>query len=115
MLKETVHDLLPRIDLPEALLEIHAHTQFADEFTHISERNARVDNLATSICAVLMADACNIGLEPIIRPDVPALTRNRLSWVRQNYIRIETLTRANTRLVNAQAKIPLAKLWGGGA
>jgi TnpA family transposase len=34
--------------------------------------------------------------------------------VQQNYIRDETLTRANARLVAAQAEIPLARLWGGG-
>ena len=40
-------------------------TGFADAFTHISERNARVEDLAISICAVLIAEACNIALEPL--------------------------------------------------
>ena len=35
----------------------------------------------------------------------------RLAWVRQNYIRAETLIRANARLVNAQADIPMAQIW----
>ena len=70
--------LLPRVDLPEALLEVHARTGFANEFTHLSEGNARVEDLTTSICAVLLAEACNIGLEPLIRSDVPALTKGRL-------------------------------------
>jgi TnpA family transposase len=34
--------------------------------------------------------------------------------VRQNYIRAETLTRANAALVAAQNRIPLAHAWGGG-
>ena len=58
--------------------------------------------------------ACNIGLEPLARRGVPALTRGRLTWVQQNYIRAETLTRANARLVDAQTAIPLAQAWGGG-
>ena len=49
-----------------------------------------------------------------MRADVPALTRSRLSWVQQNYIRMDTLIRANARLVDAQGSIPLAQLWGGG-
>ena len=61
-----------------------------------------------SLCAVLLAEACNIGREPLIRPDVPALTFDRLVWVQQNYLR-ETLTRANARLVDAQPLIPLAQ------
>jgi TnpA family transposase len=37
-----------------------------------------------------------------------------LSWVAQNYVRGETLVRANARLVDYQAKIALAQTWGGG-
>jgi TnpA family transposase len=113
-LREQVNEMLPRVDLPEVLLEVQARTGFADEYTHLGEGNARVEDLSTSICAVLIAEACNIGLEPLVRPDVPALTRGRMSWVQQNYIRMDTLIRANARLVDAQARIPLAQLWGGG-
>ncbi|MHC4686967.1 MAG: Tn3 family transposase [Planctomycetota bacterium] len=113
-LRDGVADLLPRLDIPEVLLEIHAKTGFADEFTHISEANARVEDLPISICAGLLAEACNIGIDPLVRKDSPALTRGRLTWVMQNYIRAETLTRANARLVDYQAQIPLAKKWGGG-
>jgi TnpA family transposase len=113
-LKDQVDSLLPRVDLPDAILEIHALTGFADEFIHISEGRGRVEDLALSICAVLVAEACNIGLEPLVRPEIPALTAARLAWVQQNYIRAETLIRANARLVKAQAHIPLTKAWGGG-
>jgi TnpA family transposase len=113
-LREQVAARLPQVDLPEVLLEVHAWTGFADEFTHLSETNARVADLPTSVCAVLMAEACNIGLEPLIRPEHPVLTRDRLSWVLQNYIRADTLTRANARLVDYQATLPLAQEWGGG-
>ncbi len=70
--------------------------------------------MTTSLCAVLLAEACNTGLEPLIRLDTPALRRSRLSWVRQNYIRADTLVRSNATLVAAQAAIPLARAWGGG-
>ena len=113
-LRDRVAELLPRIDLPELLLEIHAHTGFADEFTPISEGKARVDDLPISVCAVLVAEACNIGLEPVIQPDHPALTRNRLGWVQQNFIRTQTLTRSNVCLVDYQTTLPLARRWGGG-
>jgi hypothetical protein len=112
--REGVAALLPRVDLPEALPEIQARPGFAVEFTHISEGAVRVTDLAVSLCAVLLAEACNIGLEPLVPPDTPALTRSRLAWVQQNYVRAETLIRANARLVDAQTKIPLAQTWGGG-
>jgi hypothetical protein len=34
-LRDQVDALLPRIDLTDAILEIHGYTGFADEFTHI--------------------------------------------------------------------------------
>jgi hypothetical protein len=41
-LKDQVDSLLPRVDLPDAILEIHALTGFADAFAHISEGGGRV-------------------------------------------------------------------------
>jgi hypothetical protein len=113
-LREQVAARLPRVDLPEVLLEVHAWTGFADEFVHLSESNARLADLHISVCAALMAEACNIGQEPLIRSDHPALTRDRLGWVLQNYIRADTLIAANARLVDYQATLPLAQAWGGG-
>jgi len=113
-LRERAATLLPRVDLPEVLLEVQAWTGFADAFTHLSEGRARAADLATSVCAVLLAEACNVGLEPLVRAEVPALTRARLAWVQQNYIRAETLVAANARLVDEQARLPLARAWGGG-
>ena len=113
-LRKKVASMLPRVDLPELILEIAARTGFTDAFTHISERTARATDLHISLCAVLMAEACNTGIEPLIRGDVPALQRDRLSWVDQNYIRDDTLTAANAMLVAAQSRLALANLWGGG-
>lgn len=113
-LRQAVSDRLPQVDLPELLLEIDARTGFSDAFTHASEADARAGELRTSVCAVLVAEACNTGLEPLLRKDVPALRRSRLSWVRQNYLREETLAMANARLVAAQNGIELARRWGGG-
>lgn len=113
-LPQQVDGLLPNVDLTELLLEIHAHTGFADEFTHVSESNARAEGLTVSVCAVLLAEACNIGLEPLIKHQVPALTRYRLSWVKQNYLRAETLVKANAKLVDYQSTLSLARKWGGG-
>lgn len=113
-LRKQVKALLPRVDLPEALLEIHAQTGFADCFTHISEGSARVADLAISVCAVLIAEACNIGLEPLVRPEVPALTRSRLSWVLQNYMRSGPFIQSSACLVKAHGHIALVQSWGGG-
>jgi TnpA family transposase len=93
---------------------VHARTGFADRFTHASEGGARAAGVATSVCAVLVAEATNTGFEPLMRLDVPALRRSRLSWVKQNYLRADTLTAANAALVAAQNEVALVRAWGGG-
>jgi TnpA family transposase len=113
-LRAAIAARLPRLDLPELILEMHARTGFADRFTHVSEGSARAEGIATTVCAVLVAEATNTGFEPLVRLDVPALRRARLSWVKQNFLRAETLTAANAALVSAQNAVPLARSWGGG-
>ena len=113
-LRAEIDARLPRLDLPELILEVNARTDFADHFTHASEGGARAADVAISVCAVLVAEATNTGFEPLVRLDVPALRRSRLSWVKQNFLRAETLTAANAALVAAQNGIKLAQSWGGG-
>ncbi|GAB2796427.1 TnpA family transposase [Hymenobacter luteus] len=105
---------LPPVELAALLLEVNAFTGFARAFTHVADGQTNAVDLPLSICAVLLAQACNIGLKAVARADVPALTLPRLSWVQQNYVRVETLTAANARLVDGQAQLRLAQAWGGG-
>jgi TnpA family transposase len=113
-LRETVTAMLPRVDLPDLLLEVHGWTGFLDEYRHAGGLAARMDDLPVSVAALLVAEACNVGLTPVTDPGSPALTRARLSHVDQNYLRADTHSAANARLVDAQASIGVARLWGGG-
>lgn len=113
-LRETVAAMLPRVDLPDLLLEVHGWTGFLDEYTHVGELGPRMEDLPVSVAALLVAEACNVGLTPVTDPNNPALTRARLSHVDQNYLRADTHSAANARLVDAQASIGIAQLWGGG-
>jgi TnpA family transposase len=114
LLSNLVARMLPRVDLPELLLEVHGWTGCLDEFTHISGAGARIEDLPLSVAALLVAEACNIGLRPVIKSGVPALTRDRLAHVDLSYVRAETIAAANARLIEAQAGIGLAASWGGG-
>ena len=113
-LQSAVAARMPKIDLPDVMLEVAARSGFAKTFTHVSERHARVEDFTTSLCGGLIAQACNIGFEPLIRTDQPALNRARLSWVSQNFIRPETIATANARVVAAQNALPIAHIWGNG-
>jgi TnpA family transposase len=113
-LRREVKSRMPRVDLPEILLEIAARSGCMDAFTHLTERSSRALDLTTSLCAVLLAEACNTGPEPFVRQDTLALRRDRLLWVDQNFVRDDTLIAANAVLVAAQNRIGLARTWGGG-
>ncbi|GHF58271.1 TnpA family transposase [Deinococcus metalli] len=105
---------LPAIELSELLLEVQAFSGFAGAFTPVTAGRTSWRDLPVSICAVLLAQACNIGLKAVARDDVPALTLARLSWVQQTHVRAEGITAANAHLVAAQDHLPLARQWGGG-
>ncbi len=114
-LRRRVEAMLPRIDLPELVLEVMSwHPQFVEAFTHTSGNEARVADLGLSVAAVLCAHAMNVGFAPVTTPGAEALTRDRLHHVDQNYVRFETMAAANVPLVEAQAEIELAQAWGGG-
>lgn len=113
-LKNKIDNLLPVINFPELLLEVNQMTGFTEDCTHISDIGSRISDISISLCAVLMADSCNIGLEPIINEDIPHLTRNRLSWVQQTCIRAETISKSNARIVDYHSTLPLALKMGTG-
>ncbi len=113
-LKASMRKRLPKVDLSDVLLEVANRTGFAQDFTHVTERQARVGGFQTSLCAVLLAEACNIGFEPITQPTLEALKRDRLSWIGRNFIRAETITAANARLVAVHNELPIVRHWGAG-
>lgn len=63
-LQSAVAARMPKIDLPDVMLEVAARSGFAKTFTHVSERHARVEDFTTSLCGGLIAQACNIGFRP---------------------------------------------------
>jgi hypothetical protein len=106
--------MMPRVDLPELLLEVHAWTGFLDAYTHLADVPARTKGLSVSVAALLVAEACNVGLTPVIKPGEPALSRARLAHVDQYYVRAENHAAASGVLIDAQAQIPIARAWGVG-
>ncbi|MCU0299747.1 MAG: Tn3 family transposase, partial [Candidatus Nanopelagicales bacterium] len=107
--------MLPRVDVADVILEVMAwQPRFVDAFTAVSGGRTRLADLHLSIAAALTAHALNIGFTPVVSSGVTALTRDRISHVDQNYLRTETYAAANAPLIDAQADIDLAQIWGGG-
>ncbi|KFF98422.1 hypothetical protein IQ62_24595 [Streptomyces scabiei] len=113
-LKNTTEAMLPRIELPDLLFEVHSWIGFLDAFGHVSERRTRMEGLLVSLVALLVSQSCSIGLTPVIDTEDKALTRSRLSHVDQNFVRADTIAATNAALITAQSRIELAQMWGGG-
>lgn len=113
-LRKRVEKMLPKIDLPDLLFEVHAWTGFLDAFVHLGDGTTRMKDLTTSVVALLVSEACNIGLTPVVNPGYEALTRARLVHVDQYYLRADTITAANAKLIEAQAAVPIVRFWGDG-
>ena len=114
-LRRRVGAMLPRVDLPEVLLEVMGWDPgFAGAFTSVSGSRSRLADLDITIAACLTAHALNIGYGPVVKKGVPALERDRVGHVGLNYLRPETYSRANAPLIDRQGSIPLAQAWGGG-
>ncbi|GAA4070043.1 hypothetical protein GCM10022214_26860 [Actinomadura miaoliensis] len=112
-LRDAVNALLPRVDLPEVLLEVFSWTGADAAFTSITGGDARLADLDVTIAALLVAHGCNVGYTPVIASAEP-LMRDRLSHVDQTYLRHATYRAANAALISAQQSIGLAQAWGGG-
>ena len=113
-LRRTTGAMLPRIDLPDLLFEVDSWTGFLDAFVHLDGGRPRMDRVKTSLVALLVAEACNIGYTPVIDADDEALTRARLVHVDQYYLRADTIAAANAALITAQSRVPIVAHWGEG-
>ena len=114
-LRKRVSAMLPRVDLPEVILEVMAWVpEFTAAFTAVSGGQTRLDDLHVSVAACLTAQALNIGYAPVAKRGVPALEPDRLAHVSRAYLSAETFSLANAPLIDAQAGIPFAQALGGG-
>lgn len=84
-LRDRCQRMMPRLDIGDLVMEVMGwYPGFVDAYTHVGGGGARLDDLPTTLAAVLTAQALNIGWTSVISAKVPALTRSRISHVYQN-------------------------------
>jgi TnpA family transposase len=114
-LRNRCHTMMPRIDIGDLILEVMSwYPQFTAAYTHVSGGGARVVDMNITLAAILTASALNVGWKPVVTAGMAALTRSRISHVYQNYVRADCHAVANACLIEGQARIATAALWGGG-
>jgi TnpA family transposase len=96
-LRKRVAGMLPRVDLPELLLEVMGRVPgFEAAFTSVAGGVSKLADFGVSVAACLTASALNIGYAPVIKAGT------------------ETFSLANAPLIEEQAKIGFARQLGGG-
>ena len=111
-LEEMLTERLPKIELPDLLIEVDGWTRFSKELVHVSGSEKRPPELAANLYALLVSQACNLGI--VRMAEISTLSLNKMLWTHTWYCREETLKKATDCLVNYQYRQPLAKIWGGG-
>ncbi|HBI2046975.1 TPA: Tn3 family transposase [Enterococcus faecalis] len=110
--KNRAKQLMPQGDLTDILLEVNQRTGLTQAFVHTNERESRMKELDISLLAVLVSEACNIGYSPISKEHIASLKTDRLTYVNHQYLRIDTLSEANNKLIQAHHELPLSSIWG---
>ncbi|WP_331739880.1 Tn3 family transposase (plasmid) [Streptomyces goshikiensis] len=62
--RQLASNMLPKVDFSELLLEVADLTGVTSAFTHIPSAGPSTEEFDLSICALLLSEACNVGLTP---------------------------------------------------
>ncbi len=105
---------LPRVQTAELLIEIDAVTHWTDHLTHAGGGHPRhdPDEHRRLLYAAVLAQASNFGITRMA--ELAGLSPDALAWTTEWYLREQTLVPANTAIVNAHHRQPLAAATGSG-
>jgi hypothetical protein len=111
-LADRIAERLPRVELPELLIEVDTWTHFPRHLVHAADMDGVRPALLPHLYASVLAHACNFGLEQMAH--LTDLAYDHLAWCTTWYLREETLKAAFAALVNYHYRLTLSQLWGSG-
>ena len=94
-----------RIKITQLLIEIDQLIHFSRHFTHLHSGDPAKDREA--LLASSLAEATNLGLTKMADA-TPGMTRTRLSWVSDWYVRDDCFTKALAEIVNYHHRLPFS-------
>jgi TnpA family transposase len=106
-----IEAMMPRVRVTELLHEVNRATGFASAFTNLRTGEQCEDDSA--LLAAILADATNLGLGRMAAAS-QGITRDKLVWTADAYIRPETCKAALAKIINAHHALPVAGTWGDG-
>ncbi len=100
--------------MTELLIEVDRESQFLAHLTHAGGATPRHPDLEhrRNLYAAILSLACNFGSTRMA--ELTGISADTIDWTIQWYLREDTLRLANTAIVNAHHRHPLAGDWGGG-
>lgn len=108
---DVIEAMMPRVRITELLHEVNRATGFASAFTNL-RTGERCDE-ENALLAAILADATNLGLGRMAAAS-HGVTRDKLVWTADAYIRPETYKAALVRIIDAHHALPIATIWGDG-
>lgn len=109
---DAIEAMMPRVRITELLHEVNRETGFASAFTNL-RTGERCDD-ESALLAAILADATNLGLGRMAAAS-HGVTRDKLVWTADAYIRPETYQAALARIIDAHHALPITAIWGDGS
>jgi TnpA family transposase len=106
-----IEAMMPQVRITELLHEVNRATGFASAFTNLRTGERCEDENA--LLAAVLADATNLGLGRMAAAS-HGVTRDKLIWTADAYIRPETYKVALARIIDAHHALPVVSTWGDG-
>ena len=106
-----IEAMMPPARITELLYEVNRMTGFAAAFTNL-RTGERCDD-ENALLAAILADATNLGLGRMAAAS-HGVTRDKLIWTADAYIRPETYKAALAKIIGAHHALPIASTWGDG-
>jgi len=113
-LSEKLYKMLPKVKLPDLLIEVAGWTNFDRHFTHVATGNVAKGNEKAVLIAALMAMGTNIGLSKMADSS-PGITYRQMANTAQWRMYDDAMKRAQASLVNYQHGLFLSSYWGDGS
>lgn len=113
-LSQTLYTMLPKIKLPELLMEVSSWTGFEKNFIHASSRHPVKGEEKSVLMAALMALGTNIGLSKMADA-APGITYRQMANISQWRMYDDAMKKAQATLVNYHHKLFLSSYWGDGS
>lgn len=95
------------VDIADVLRVVDRDTGFIDDFEHVLGMSSKSRLFEVDLLAILIANATNQGIYGIA--EISDRSYEQLRTIQANYLRLETLNKANDRINNSTAKLPIFK------